>query len=636
MSNEYAGLKINIKPNTPPEIGADTQNTLMDNIIGAVQVGGLDISSIDALTQCAQNREQTYQLIDSMAQDSRISAVLECYAGDIVQPNDSGKIVWAEAENGRISEFVNWLLETLNVDKHIYRWAYCLVTYGDVYLRLFRQSDIQDDLLFKVPTSKKLNEDAGPSLQEDVKLRVYSASDKYIPYVKMVDNPGEMFDLQKFGKTHGFVKAPPAVASYSTDALYSYLVRYKMKQSDVEVYDALSFVHGCLESTNQRQPETVDIFLDAYAAEGQENSDSMTSSYDVKRGQSLLYNSFRIWRELSLLEMSALLNRLTRSAVVRILNIDVGDMPKHQVEAYLSKLKSKIEQKAALNTGDPGSMKEYNVNGPIENTIYVPTHEGKGAINASTIGGDFDPKSLVDLEYFKNMLYGSLRAPKQFFCETDDGAGFNGGSSLTIISARYGKEIKKDQKVLCQMITDLVNLFLIDRGLDNWVNKFTIRMQAPITQEVLDRRADNDTRLRYINDIMTQLDMIEDPVIKLKVYRTLISQVINDPRVVNIIQDYIDDLEKKRKAEATPEEMSPEEPLNDLGEITTAPEATENSLVTPEEELPSLSEVETPEAPAQESFGEDFDKEVLNEAQAEEDEKLPSPEDLDINFLDAE
>ena len=38
MSNEYAGLKINIKPNTPPEIGADTQNTLMDNIIGAVQV----------------------------------------------------------------------------------------------------------------------------------------------------------------------------------------------------------------------------------------------------------------------------------------------------------------------------------------------------------------------------------------------------------------------------------------------------------------------------------------------------------------------------------------------------------------------------------------------------------------------
>ena len=36
------------------------------------------------------------------------------------------------------------------------------------------------------------------------------------------------------------------------------------------------------------------------------------------------------------------------------------------------------------------------------------------------------------------------------------------------------------------------------------------------------------------------------------------------------------------------------------------------------------------------TFEEDFDKEVLNEAQAEEDEKLPSPEDLDINFLDAE
>lgn len=82
--------------------------------------------------------------------------------------------------------------------------------------------------------------------------------------------------------------------------------------------------------------------------------------------------------------------------------------------------------------------------------------------------------------------------------------------------------------------------------------------------------------------------------------------------------------------------MPSEEPLNDLGEITAAPETAENSLATPEEELPSLSEVEAPEAAAQESFEEDFDKEVLNEVQAEEDEKLPSPEDLDINFLDAE
>lgn len=621
MANEYTGLTINVKPNTPPEIGADTQNTLMDDIIGAAQVGNFDVSALNALGQWAQNREQTYQLIDSMAQDGRISAVLECIAGDTVQPNDNGKIVWAEAENGRISEYVNWLLDTLNVDKHIYKWAYCLGTYGDVYLRLFRQSDVSDDLLFNNDNIKnrKLNEAKEP-VNEDVVLKAYSASDKYIPYVKMVDNPGEMFDLQKFGKTHGYIKAAPSVMNYSTDELYAYLTRYKMKQSEVEVYDALSFVHGCLESTNQRQPETVDIFLDKYGDEV--NSDSLTSSYEVKRGQSMLYDAFRNWRELSLLEMSALLNRLTRSAVVRILNIDVGDMPKNQIENYLRRLKEKIEQKAAVNTSDPGSMNEYNINGPIENTIYVPTHEGKGAINAATIGGDFDPKSLVDLEYFKNKLYGSLRVPKQYFNETDDSTGFNSGSSLTIISAQYGKSIRKNQNVLCQMIADLVNLFLIDRGLDNYVNKFTIRMQAPITQEILDRRADNDNRLDYINNIMNQMDIIEDPIIKLKVYRTLIAQVINDPSIVNILQGYIDDLEKKKDAEAAGTsvagEETSEEPIMDLSTSS-------------EETLPSLGEIEEP---AQESFENDTDKEIINEANEDEEEKLPSPADLDMNFLD--
>ena len=107
MPNDEIGLKINIAPSADPEIGVDTQNTLMDNIIGAAEFGGLDVASIDALTQSAQNREQTYELLDSMAQDSRISSVLECYASDVVQANDAGRIVWAEADNTKISEYTN-------------------------------------------------------------------------------------------------------------------------------------------------------------------------------------------------------------------------------------------------------------------------------------------------------------------------------------------------------------------------------------------------------------------------------------------------------------------------------------------------------------------------------------------------
>lgn len=83
---------------------------------------------------------------------------------------------------------------------------------------------------------------------------------------------------------------------------------------------------------------------------------------------------YKIWRELNLLENSLLLNRLTKSSIVRILNVEVGDMPKEQVGPHLLGIKNLIEQKTAINTGT--SLNEYNNPGPIENNIYVPVHNG--------------------------------------------------------------------------------------------------------------------------------------------------------------------------------------------------------------------------------------------------------------------
>lgn len=626
-SNSQNLNEILIKPinKEAPEIGIDTNKTMFDNIIDAAQVGALDISSIDALCQSAQNREQSYELIDAMAKDDVIAAVLETYAEDTVQTNDKGQIIWAESDDSKVLNYTSWLIDSLNIDKHIYQWAYCLVTYGDVYLRLYRRSDVDDDKLFDESKNKRLNESkesGAEPLTEEAKLKIYSTNDHYISYVQMVDNPGEMFDLQKFGKTHGYIKSPVRVMQQTSDELYNYLTRYKMKQSDVEIFDAMSFVHGCIDNTNQRQPETVDIYLDNYLNKDDtyDANDSMTCSYSVKRGQSILYNAFRIWRELNLLEMSAVLNRLTKSAVVRILNIDTGDMPKEQVHNFIQRLKEKIEQKSALKVD--GSMGEYTNPAPIENTIYVPTHGTQGQITATTIGGDFDPKSLVDIEYFRDKLFGALKVPKQFFGFTEDGAGFNGGTSLTILSARYGKAIKNIQNILCQMITDLINLFLIDRGLDNYVNRFQIRMQTPVTQEEINKREAVDNRIRYIGDVMGQLTDIEDKVVRLKIYKALIQSSVNDPEVISYLQEYIEELEeqKKPKSSKTEDENASDTSDTDSLEIPDMEDSDSDSDLNVDQDFPK----ETLEA--------DSDKEAINEDV--DDSYLPSPADLDIDLTE--
>ncbi len=614
-SKEFSKKNIKIIPAKAPETGIDTDKTIISNILEAADVGQLDLASLNSLIQSAQTREQSYELIDTMAQDDVISAVLETYAEDTVQTNDKGQTVWVEAHDSKILEYVNWLLESLNTDKHLYQWAYCLVTYGDVYIRLFKKSDVKEGLLFgnKDKKGETLNESAElfdnkkpEDLKEGVKLKVHLPSDKYITYVQMVDNPGEMFDLQKFGKTYGYIKAPIRTVQAAYDNLYNYMAHYKMRQSDVEIFDGTSFVHGCLENTNQRQPETVDIYLDSSKDFNEDDSDSMTDSYSVKRGQSILYNAFKIWRETNLLEMSAMLNRLTKSSIVRILTVDVGDMPKEQVQVFMSRLKEKIEQKSAIDTAEGSAgMREYTAAGPIENTIYVPVHGTQGNITTTTVGGDFDPKSLIDLEYFRDKLFGALKVPKQYFGQTGDDTGFNGGSSLTIISSRYGKTIKRLQNILCQMVADIVNLFLIDRGMSNYVNKFRIRMQTPVTQEEIDKRTNIDNRLRFVDTLMAQLTDIDDKVTKLKIYKALVADIVNNSDVVAYIDDYI------KKLEAPPVEEGNDADISENAEGN--------------ESIPIVSEAV------------EGDKELLIETRNDEQEEepyLPSPAELGLSLLE--
>ena len=584
--NPNIGTKVKAVPKQKKEIGADTEENFLTTIIKSAATDNIDISKLEGFSTATQTREQIYRLIDTMAEDPILASFLKTIAEDAVETNDAGQVVWCESDDAQCAKYVSFLLDAMNVDKNAYRWMHSLVKYGDVYLRLYRQSDYDTDEVFKekesqIDTKEKLNEtllknssddnakiaeEFKVDLKEDVKVVAHDKDDHYVNYVEMVPNPGEMFELTKFGKTQGYIEAPVNIQTSKATGVYTapYML-YNMKKHDVQVYGATEFVHGCLDDNSSRVPEEVNIFMD----DNDYENNTKAHTFTVKRGQSELASVFKIWRELSLLENSAMLNRITKSAIIRLIEVEVADMPKEQIGAHLQAVKSLFEQKSAVNTGK--SMQEYTNPGPIENDVYIPVREGKGHITATAVGGDFDPKQFTDISYFQDKLFGALGIPKAFFGVTDDGAGFNGGTSLAIQSSRYGKSVKRIQNTFCQMITDLINLFLLDRGLMNYINKFTIKMQTPVTQEELDRRENKKNKIGVIGDIMMQLNDVQDVKVKLKILKSLLAESIADVQVVDLLQGYIEELEKG------------EEPT---------PEATE----TPEQE-PSFENEPTPPAP---------------------------------------
>ena len=551
-----------IKPVVAPERkrDVDLNNTLYNNIIQAGLSSQLDIQSLNGLNQKAENRNQMYNVFDTMCEDGTISAVVETYAEDATERNDSGNIVWVESADDDIGQMVEFLLDSLNVNKNIYKWCYSLCKYGDLYLRLYRDSDYNDAILFDNNKDKKqtLNENAQEKLDEDIKLKAYKKNDRYVHYMEMVANPATMFELTRFGKTIGYVEAPVTniVMRNDNTTFNTWNYSYKFKKQDINVYPPTEFVHASLEDNASREEETINIFL----TDKDFNDDDNALTYKVKKGQSLLSNIYSVWRQLQLLENSVLLNRITKSSIVRLINVEVGDMPKENVTKTLLGIKQMVEQKSAINTGN--GMTEYTNPGPVENNVYVPTHGGVGSISTTQIGGDVDVKSLADLDYYMNKLYGQLRVPKQYFSQTDDSTGFNGGSSLSIISSRYAKMIKRIQNALIQAITDAVNLMLLDKGLDSYVNEFVIHMLPPTTQEEIDRRDNLSSKVQLTTDIMNMLAEIEDPVAKLKILKSLLANVIDDNDIIQVLQDQIEKLEEETPFE---EEDPPVDETADLG-----------------------------------------------------------------------
>lgn len=597
-----------IKKVTPEgkESDAGISDVMYNNIIQSGINSTIDLSGINSLSQQATTRNEMYNIYDTMCEDGQISAVIKTYAEDATQRNTEGNIVWATSNDSNIAYLINYYIDSLNIDKNIYKWAYSLCKYGDLYIRLYRESEY-DDAIF----GKKSR-----SLTEDVKIKAFKKNDKYAHYVEMVTNPAEMFELTKFGKTVGFIKSPVdgvIVRSQTNIDFMNYA--YKFKRNDITIYPPTEFVHAAIEDNVSRYEESVNIFLN----DSDYDNDNNAYSYTVKRGQSLLSNVYKIWRELQLLEASVLLNRVTKSSIVRLINVEVGDMPKENVAKTLMGIKQMIEQKAAINSGS--GMSEYTNPGPIENNVYVPTHDGVGAISTTQIGGDVDVKSLADLEWYLNKLYGSLQVPKNFFSQNDDAAGFNGGQSLTIISSRYAKTVKHLQNILTQLLKDIFNLILLDKGLDSYINNFEVHIQPPVTQEDIDRMDNQSTKVQLSRDIMDMLSDIEDTPARLKILKSLMKNIVTDPDIITELDEQIE----LAIAEKEPEE----EPEQDI-----ADSEDETDLFSLEDE--NDNSVDTEESPTDNDVHVDIDTDTEDTAEKSYDTILPSPEQLGIDLVNSD
>lgn len=612
QDNKIPKAKFKPVAKNEPNIGVEYQKALVKLLAQDEAIAGtLDSGLLNSFRSISDSREHLYSMYDDMSRDVIISSALELYADNATIYNESGDVIWAEADDINIQKFVNNLLTTLKLDQNAWQHIHSLVKYGDLYLETFRKSEFEEESNGQknlVSNTKSLTEDVQDKskvvLVEDVIVNIYKDKDRLNEYIEVVTNPAEIYELTKRGKTVGYLKTKINKPS-KVGMLYQYTVDYNLSSTtqDIQLYDPTKYVHILLPDTSSRSAEEVKLFnipLSSDKTVAAKQLDEIT--YRVRRGKSILYDLFKIYREVKLLEDSILLSRVTRSALLRIIQVEVGDMAKPQVHQLLSRIKAVFEQKTALDAG--AGMAEYNNPGPVENNIYQPTRGGLGGITSSTLGGDYNVGQLTDLEHWTNKLFAGLKTPKQFLGFTDDAAGFSGGESLMRINSNYANTVKRIKNAYIQGIKTLINMFLVDKGLLSYVNKFTIKMVSPSTTEDVERVGIQQTKLGVISDIMSLLGDIANPTKKLELVKALLSETVTNENFLHILQEVI-----KESAQETLEEESEEES---------------------EEEITSTSTREIPKTSQPEPTT------TRDELDFEEEDELPSPQDLGVDLADNE
>lgn len=605
---------LRVKPNIGKEAEvpvARKGHSITDELEELEGSGLIDLSQIDELKTIATDRDTLYQVFDEMKKDTTISSALEMYADDATQYSKDGKIIWADSEDPDVAAFANRIINVTHLNENAWSHINSLVTYGDIYLETF--TDDKDD-------SDYTKQDCTIG---NVSIKKRKKGYKLEEYIELYSNPAEIFDLVEHGKTVGFVKSPVKEQSGSNTFQYAYTINVT-DNTENTLLDSRKFIHISIGTGTDRFPETVSV---SYTHETEclddeqiRKEETVQKIYKVKKGESIMQDVYTTYQIISLMEDSLLLNRVTRSSIIRLLQIEVGDMSKNQVSTTLKRLKNMVEQRNMMDKGT-GKFKSQASPGPIDNILYIPTRNGKGNITAQNLGGDVDVRSIADLDYFSNKLYAGLKIPKSYLGQDIEG-GLSAGSSLTKLDARYARTIKRIQNAYIQGITTLINLFALDKGLDDYVNKFTVKMVSPSTTEEQERDETLGTKVSLASDILGLIDTYypDNNDMSREVLKYFTSMYFSDSKLTSIIEsneekESIDDEESNKESDLDNFDISDSEPdnhdsilsrgnvgHNDFNNFDVEPKSFNNTPI-----ANSLSEPELPESGEESGFG-DFEK----------------------------
>jgi hypothetical protein len=158
----------------------------------------------------------------------------------------------------------------------------------------------------------------------------------------------------------------------------------------------------------------------------QVNSGMLNDTRDKVTGY--LQKALKPLNQLSMMEDSLVIYRISRAPERRIFYIDVGNLPRGKAEEYLNNTMNKYRNKIVYDPAT-GAIKDQKDHKSIMEDFWLPRREGGRGTEIDTLPGGQNLGEIEDIIYFQNKLYKALNVPTSRLIDDDT---FNIGRSSEI------------------------------------------------------------------------------------------------------------------------------------------------------------------------------------------------------------
>ncbi len=372
------------------------------------------------------NRRQRYDVYDDLDEMDIIESVLNAYAEDASQVDREKKVsVWIECGNAKAKNVLTSLFERLRIEDYSEAIIRDIAKQGDD----FAQLDIVDNSIkgwdFKDPRE-----------------------------IERVEN--------RQGTLVGFELTK--VINNSVTGTAAFLDPTQLMKQDSEKDRKLTFKPWDIVHFRLYKKKRI---------RGQ--------NYRNIYGTALLDASDRIGKQVKILDDMLMVHRLTKTLDRNIYTIDTGTSSPEEEIQIIKTWRNALKRKPYL---DPANSNYNQVFDPFtwaEDIFWPQKLDSQSSVDTMT--GQGNVSDIVDVMYFIDRLFGSLRAPKGYF-------GFEGEadtkSSLSSTNLKWGRSCNSLQKAYKNGLVRLCQIELALQGIDPYTD-FSIGMVVPSILEDLSR-----------------------------------------------------------------------------------------------------------------------------------------------------